>query len=316
VNIGQAVATLGVSFLALVAAGPRRPAQMSSPAAVIDMHVHAVPADFWGQAGLPNPATGHPSAATTDDAIMSATLAALAQHHVVKAMTSGPLELVLKWKAAAPDTIIGGPMFPFPGPMFSAPDLDRLRQEYVSGRLGVLGEVSAQYEGLNPSDPWLEPYLRLAEELDIPVGIHSGSGPTNVTYTCCPKHRIAAGNPLLLEDAIVRHPRLRIYLMHAGGPFLQEAVALMRVYPQVYADISAMDWIWPRDRFYEHLKTLMRAGMGKRLMFGSDQMIWPEAIGMAIDNVNAADFLTDDQKRDILYGNAARFLRLPEESRR
>lgn len=50
--------------------------------------------------------------------------------------------------------------------------------------------------------------------------------------------------------------------------------------------------------------------LAKRLMFGSDQMVWPEAIGMAIEGIEFADFLTTEQKRDIFCSNAARFLRL------
>jgi uncharacterized protein len=43
-------------------------------------------------------------------------------------------------------------------------------------------------------------------------------------------------------------------------------------------------------------------------------MIWPEAIDVVIDRIQSASFLTDDQRRDILYNNAARFLRLsPQE---
>jgi predicted TIM-barrel fold metal-dependent hydrolase len=49
-------------------------------------------------------------------------------------------------------------------------------------------------------------------------------------------------------------------------------------------------------------------------MFGSDQMYWPEAIGQAIESIRNAPFLDDAQKRDILYGNAARFLRLSAET--
>jgi len=48
-------------------------------------------------------------------------------------------------------------------------------------------------------------------------------------------------------------------------------------------------------------------------MFGSDQMIWSEVIGETIEAIENADFLTEEQKRDILYNNAARFLRLNEE---
>ncbi len=48
-------------------------------------------------------------------------------------------------------------------------------------------------------------------------------------------------------------------------------------------------------------------------MFGSDQMTWPDAIGLAVETIEKADFLSADQKRDILYNNAARFLRLSPE---
>jgi hypothetical protein len=45
-------------------------------------------------------------------------------------------------------------------------------------------------------------------------------------------------------------------------------------------------------------------------MFGTDQGVWPKLIERCIDAVDAAPFLTKRQKRDILYNNAARFLRL------
>ena len=47
-------------------------------------------------------------------------------------------------------------------------------------------------------------------------------------------------------------------------------------------------------------------------MFGSDQMVWPEALNAAIDTIQNAPGLTEQQKRDILYNNAARFLRLQQ----
>ena len=52
------------------------------------------------------------------------------------------------------------------------------------------------------------------------------------------------------------------------------------------------------------------------IRIGSDQMIWPETIGMAIEAIESADFLTEEQKRDIFYNNAARFLRLDEEAQK
>ena len=40
---------------------------------------------------------------------------------------------------------------------------------------------------------------------------------------------------------------------------------------------------------------------------------WPGSIGLAIETVEAVPLLSDEQKRAILYDNAARFLNLSEE---
>ena len=44
----------------------------------------------------------------------------------------------------------------------------------------------------------------------------------------------------------------------------------------------------------------------------SDQLIWPRAIEIAIDTIEKAPFLSPEDKRDIFYNNAARFLRLSD----
>ena len=48
-------------------------------------------------------------------------------------------------------------------------------------------------------------------------------------------------------------------------------------------------------------------------MYGSDQMQWPQSIKISIENIVTADFLTDQQKKDVFYNNAAKFLQLSEE---
>jgi predicted TIM-barrel fold metal-dependent hydrolase len=88
---------------------------------------------------------------------------------------------------------------------------------------------------------------------------------------------------------------------------------MMTQYPQLHGDVSTISWLLPRAAFYDYLQALVRAGLGKRVMFGSDQMRWPEKIGEAIEAIEQAPFLTEEQKRDILYHNAARFLRLSKE---
>jgi len=273
------------------------------------MHIHATGWDHFGNPPPPNPISAKVPTARTDKEFMDATLAELKRYNIVKAVVSNHYEAVLRWKAASPDLIIVSYGFDDP----STVDLAFLRREHAAGRLFVLGELGLQYEGISPNDARMEPIWSLAEELDIPVGLHTGLAPAGTPYRCCPKFRNTLGNPALLEEVLIRHPKLRIYLMHAGFPYQQETFAIMHMYPQVYADLGVLDWSRPREEFHEYLRTLVRSGFGKRLMFGSDQMVWPEAIGMAIEGIQSASFLTEEQKRDIFYNNAVRFFRLDKQ---
>jgi len=271
---------------------------------IIDVHLHVGPA----APGAANPATGLPTSATTDEDRERLTLEQLQKHNVVLGLVSGPHAAMASMRKRGGDRIWAGALLddgrtPLPPP-------ETLRAAFAAGDLKVIGEIGAQYHGLNPSDEWFEPYLAMAEELDIPVGIHTGLAPPGTPYGCCPKFTVALGNPLQLEPMLKRHPRLRVWLMHAGWPYLQETKAILYMYPQVHADVSVIDWIIPRAEFHQYLQALLTAGFGDRLMFGSDQMVWPEAIGQAIEGVDSAPFLDAAQKRAIFHDNAARFLKL------
>ena len=158
----------------------------------------------------------------------------------------------------------------------------------------------------------MDPWFALAEELDIPVGIHMGPTKPGGIYKGYPEYRAALGDPLLLEEVLVRYPKLRVYVMHAGWPLLDQMIALMWAHPQVYVDCSVINWAVPRKAFHAYLERLVDSGFGERIMFGSDQMVWPEAIGMAIEGIESAGFLSAKQRRDILYNNAVEFFRLTE----
>jgi predicted TIM-barrel fold metal-dependent hydrolase len=317
--------------LSTLAAGPAT-AGAQDPPPIIDVHLHALPADAQGPPPLamciPQPmppvTTGSEWAAAfmaahkdprcddpiwspeTAEEIQSRTLAILERRNVI-GVTSGPPELVARWKAAAPDRIISGVLLDVGS---DPPTPDQLRQMHADGHLQVLGEVVNQYSGIEADDERFEPYLALAEELDIPVGIHIGTGPPGAPYLGSPDYRARMHSPLALEDALLRHPDLRLYVMHAGWPMLDDMMALLYTHPQVHVGIGVIVYTRPRAEFYRYLRTLVEAGFQDRILFGSDQMVWPEALDRAIRVIEEAPFLTDVQKRAILYDNAARFLRL------
>ena len=52
----------------------------------------------------------------------------------------------------------------------------------------------------------------------------------------------------------MRHPRLRVYIMHAGYPLIDDLRALLFTHPQVYVDISSIVYTEPRPSFYRYLQ--------------------------------------------------------------
>jgi len=91
-----------------------------------------------------------------------------------------------------------------------------------------------------------------------------------------------------------------------------EMIALLFNYKNVYVDISYISYCVPKEDFRNYLKRLVDAGFSKRILFGSDLLLWPEVIDLAINSIKTADFLSDQQKRDIFYNNAVRFLKIKE----
>ena len=277
---------------------------------IIDMHLHADLPPYDVPPGTPalcrpEPCQGTGRATADHIETLEKTLEAMDRYNIVKAFLSGvDPAIVQRWVAAVPNRFMAAPFILQPG----RPDPEMLRREYVAGRFSGMGEIAIQLNGVPPNDPALEPYFALAEELGVPVLIHTeGIGPY------LPGFRSAAGNPVLLEDVLVRHPKLRLFVENAGYPYRGEMIAMMYQYPQLHADVSTISWVIPRTAFYDYLEALVRAGLGKRLMFGSDQMRWPEKIGEGIEAIEQAPFLTEEQKRDILYRNAVRFLRLEQD---
>ena len=299
------LSSLSVIGTSMCLASATVPAAQRPP--IIDMHLHADLPPHDVPSGTPafcrpEPCQGHGRATASQAETLEHTLAAMNRYNIVKAFLSGvDPAIVQQWVSAAPGRFIASPFILKPG----QPDVKSLEQAYAAKRFGGLGEIATQLTGVAPNDPALEPYFALAERLDLPVLIHTeGIGPY------LPGFRTAAGNPVLLEEVLVRHPKLRLFVENSGYPYRGEMIAMMYQYPQLYGDVSTISWIVPRAAFYDYLEAFVRAGLGQRLMFGSDQMRWPEKIGKGIEAIEQAPFLTAAQKRDILYNNAARFLRL------
>jgi len=273
---------------------------------IIDVHLHARHFDTYGNPPYPNPVTGKAPTWQTDQQVIDETRTILKKYHVVYAIVSGGLERIGQFQKADAQLFI--PSLDYPDPQHSAlPDTTTFVKLYLEGRFKVFGELGLQYEGQQLNDPPLAPYLKICERLKIPVALHTGIAAPNTPYTCCPKFRTHLGNPQLVEEVLNTYPRLKLQLMHMGFPYLEETKAILYVYPQVYVDMSVVNWIVPKKEFYSYLQSLMDAGFGNRIMYGSDQMGWPDAIELSIKQIEGAPFLSEVQKQNLFYDNASRF---------
>ncbi len=300
-------------LLVLVAVVSRPGVAQEEP--IIDVHMHATGATHLPDGEPPprpcvndrQPCSNPPSGYQTNEELLRGTLEYMKRFNIVRGVVSGAPSELPKWKQAAPGRFVLGAGGVLGGPAHL--QLDSLRAAFERGDYAVLGEVGTQYRGIPPNDSNLGPYFALAEDLDLPVWIHTLGIGARV-----PRFRVTAGNPLLLEDVLKRHPRLRLYVENAGYPFLDEMVAILYMYPNVYVDVSTITWLIPRPAFHEYLRRLVLAGFADRVMFGSDQMWWPETIELAVESIESAEFLTSDQKRDIFFNNAVRFFRWDGEA--
>lgn len=191
------------------------------------------------------------------------------------------------------------------------PDAAWLDRQLANGALGGIGELVFNYAGMPPDDASMAAFWALAARHDVPAFVHTGRGPDEGLgprrhVGCCPDYDGEYGDPTLLRPVLARHPNLRVVLQHVGFDFVDETIALMRDFPNVYVDMSVLNSVGPRDLHDASLRRLVDANLADRIVLGSDDVDY----AMIIERIEGAAFLTPAQRRGIYYDNAARFLRL------
>ncbi|MDA8335116.1 MAG: amidohydrolase family protein [Peptococcaceae bacterium] len=155
------------------------------------------------------------------------------------------------------------------------------------------------YNHFYPNAPLLYPLYAAAEELGLPVMLHTGSSVFRGS-------RLKYGDPLFLDDVAVDFPRLRILLVHGGrGVWYDRAFLLTRLHENVYLEIAGL----PPPKLLTYFPELDR--VADKVIFGSD---WPGLLDVAgnIKRIRALP-LAEEVKEKILGGNAARLLGIEEK---
>ncbi len=276
----------------------------------IDVHMHASTPEFMKPASTANFGAFRRTfgnMVTDVSVLLKQTLEYMDKNNVKVGVLSGENDLVQSWAKAHPTRFI--PSF---SPDTSLKDhqaaASQFEREIEQGKWRAMGELGLAYDGLALNDPQLFPYYEVCERKGIPVFFHTGLDGPEPQQLVSPKFRIELGDPLLLQDVVIRFPRLKVIIMHMGWPYADHALYMLYAYPNVYLDTAVVNWILGPSLFNRMLKEAVDTVGSDRILFGSDQMVWPQMITPAVQAIVKADYLSMEDKRRILWGNAASLL--------
>ena len=179
----------------------------------------------------------------------------------------------------------------------------------------------------NLDDPALDPLWRLAEELDVPIGVHAG-GPRFAhrrfvdSYATLHALEFAfdimfAAATLVCGGVLERFRRLRILLLEAGagwGPYMFERLDEhyekrpheMPLITQRPSDYLADGRVVISCEAEQHLGHAL-AGLGNHaVVYASDYPHWDAEFPDSVRAITGHADLDDDQKAAVLGANAAR----------
>ncbi len=152
---------------------------------------------------------------------------------------------------------------------------------------------------------------RNAAELDLPVQIHTGMGQGRRT------------NAMWLQEVIQKNPQTRFVLMHGSYPWIEDIPALVRLYPNVFADLCWLPLGSTRaGKFLLH--ELIENATSDKVMWGCDTWTAEESYGALLslrfalcsvlaEKVSDGYLSTQDAYQiidNIMYRNAVDFFHL------
>jgi uncharacterized protein len=233
-------------------------------AVIIDVHTHVgeYPAHWserfasearaaWPEVALGSSLDDHYTAALADvDRAVVLAFNAPAAGFVV------PNDYVASYVARDPDRLIGFGSVD-PSAVSAIDELERMKSE-----LGLVGcKLGPIYQNVDPLAP---DFLRVCEALErlaLPMLIHQGT-------TFALAGSLLQARPILIDEIALRYPTLKIVIAHIGHPWFDEAIAVVRRHPHVYADISGL--VTRRWLLYQALVSAIEYRVEHKLLFGSD----------------------------------------------
>jgi hypothetical protein len=139
--------------------------------------------------------------------------------------------------------------------------------------------------------------------------IHTGD-----TYD--PKGKVKYAHPLEVDEVAVDFREVTFVICHLGNPWVTDAMEVIYKNDNVVADISGFTIKLFQERFERYMlgqlgEAIAYSGDPHSILFGTD---WPICDMVAYQRFVAKLDLTDQERADIMWRNAARVFRLPVEA--
>ena len=215
-----------------------------------------------------------------------------------------PNNYVAETVAAYPEVLMG---FCTVDPRKGGAAVEELERSITD--LGLRGlKLHPIHQGFFPDDPAFTPLFSKAEELGIPVLMHSGYAAAGANTPGGGGFQLAYSRPIPHVDSLAaHHPGLTIIMAHPAWPWIDEQIAVALHKSNVYIDLSG--WA-PR---YIPGALIREAGsrLRKKVLFGSDYpYISPVTWLEQFEQVD----IRDEARPLILRENAAAILGLELDS--
>ncbi len=232
-------------------------------------------------------------------------------------------ELLAEAVATAPQRFLAFGAVPLPHVDAAIAEL-----EHLVGGLGLAGiEIGSEIAGLELDAPQLRPFFAAAAGLDVAVFVHPTDGSGAIRRPGVPYEfglgmltdtAMAAG-ALVFGGVLEQLPGLRVGLAHGCGTFpwalprMSRGASMAPNAPSQDHVRELVRLLWADSLVFDptHLPILFDRFGADHVVLGSDHPFYPAGWGAATAILRAGvgqGLCTDDQIRDVLCGNALRFL--------
>lgn len=139
--------------------------------------------------------------------------------------------------------------------------------ERAASRLEMRGlKLHPQMQAFYPDDEKWEPLWKKAEDLRLPVVVHTGTSGLGAGVPGGDGILLDYARPIHLDAVAARHPDLKLICAHAGWPWHEELLAMSLHKSNVYIDVSG----WLAKYLPESVLAMANGRLSDRFLFGSD----------------------------------------------